>query len=537
MSLTTRLSTCFLTALALVLLGFSTVLFLLVYHHLADQTNQRLEAAMQTLVATIEVHPNDVEWEPLERHVTLGEDPGEDQVRWMVHDSSGHLVDCSRNFEAEQARNAQGWRMLSRRVRAGNFDPEVIGEAGANADLSEGIAADQLPGQVVLPPDRAARASAFTIRVALAWQPVVASLRQLAWTLASVSAGLWGVGVLLSRRVCRRALHPVVQMASSARVLRAEETGQFLTVAHTGDELEDLGRAFNDVLTRFREVLERQQRFTGDASHQLRTPLTAILGQVEVALRQERSSSEYQRVLELVRRRAGEMRETVELLLFLARMPAKTELPEMRIVNLLDWLEQRLRPWADHPRFPDMQWPKPADTTNWEVRTQPALLGQVFENLLDNACKYSEAGTPIIIQIEQAWRGVMLSVSDCGHGIRDEELPHLCDPFYRSAEARRLGRPGVGLGLTVVGRIVKVLGGELHIDSTSGQGSRFSVYLPAVSERFVQALLDQGPETRRDSVEGVEDADFGPIPGATQTGANGVGAATSENFSVGRGVQ
>jgi two-component system, OmpR family, sensor kinase len=78
MSLTTRLSTYFLTALALVLLGFSGVLFLLVYRHLVDQTNQRLEAAMQTLVAALEVHPDDVEWEPMERHVTLGEDPGED---------------------------------------------------------------------------------------------------------------------------------------------------------------------------------------------------------------------------------------------------------------------------------------------------------------------------------------------------------------------------------------------------------------------------------------------------------------------------
>jgi signal transduction histidine kinase len=345
-----------------------------------------------------------------------------------------------------------------------------------------------------------------------------------------VSAGLWGVGVLLSRRVCRRAIQPVVRMAASARALRAEETGQFLTVAQTGDELEDLGRAFNDVLMRFREVLERQQRFTGDASHQLRTPLTAVLGQVEVALRQERSSSEYQRVLEVVRRRGGEMRETVELLLFLARMPAKTELPEMRVVNLLDWLERRMRPWAEHPRFRDMQWPRPADTTSWEVRTQPALLGQVFENLLDNACKYSDPGTPITIQIEQAWRGVMLAVSDRGQGIRAEEIPHLCDPFYRSAEARRLGRPGVGLGLTVAGRIVKVLGGELHIDSTPGEGSRFSVYLPAVSERFVQALLAQGPEAT------VEDADSGSMPRTTQTVTNGGAGATSEASSLGRGL-
>jgi len=165
------------------------------------------------------------------------------------------------------------------------------------------------------------------------------------------------------------------------------------------------------------------------------------------------------------------------------------------------------------------------------------LLGEVFENLLDNACKYSEAGTPITIQIEQAWRGVMLTMSDRGQGISPEDLPHLCDPFYRSSEARRLGRPGVGLGLTVVRRILKVLGGELHIDSTLGQGSRFSVYLPAVSERFVQALLAQGSETPLDRAEQVEDAGSESMREPTPNRANGVVRASSETSSIGRHLQ
>lgn len=521
MSLTTRLSAYFLAALALVLVGFSGVLFLLVHHHLADQTHQRLEAAMQTLVAAIEVHAEDVEWEPLERHVALGEDAGADQVRWMVHDASGQLVDCSRNLESAGEHQpgvgspfGTGWHVLGRRVRAGNFDAETIDDpdSSSGGDPRAEIASHQLPGQVVLPSDRTHRGSSLTIRVALTGKPMTAELRQLAWTLAGVSAGLWGVGLLLSRRVCRRAIDPVVRMASSARALRADEAGQVLTVAGTADELEDLGRAFNDVLTRLREVLERQQRFTGDASHQLRTPLTAVLGQVEVALRQERSTEEYQRVLELVRRRAGDMRETVELLLFLARMPAKTELPQTRIVKLAEWLGQRMRCWAEHPRFGDIQWPDSAELAGWEVRTQPALLGQVFENLVDNACKYSDPGTPITIRIEQAWRGVVLIVSDRGQGIAAADLPHICDPFYRSSESSRLGLPGVGLGLTIAGRIVKALGGELRIESELGRGSRLNVYLPAVSESFARGagFKPAGEQT----------AGFQPVPRQEEKGAD-----------------
>jgi signal transduction histidine kinase len=478
MSLTTRLSAFFLTALALVLLGFSLVLFLLVRNHLVDQTNQRLELAMQTIIAAVEVHADDVQWEPLERHITLGEDPGEDQVRWLVHDDKGHLIDCSLNLltappVAYVSDPLDGWRVLGRRLRAGRFDPEPVHEE---------IAPDQLPGRVTLPSDHTYRGPALTIRVGLPWHPVAASLRQLGWTLLGVSSCLWGVGALLSRLVCRRAIRPVVEMASCAKTLRGDQPGQLLPVASSGDEVEDLGHSFNDLLKRLQEVLQQQQRFAGDASHQLRTPLTAVLGQVDVALRQKRSPEEYQRVLQIVRRRAGEMRQMVELLLFLARMPARSEPPDIRIINLADWLEEHRRRWGEHPRAGDISWPSLDATAGWELRTQPALLGQLVDNLLDNACKYSEAGTPIRVVVERTPCGAALTVVDKGMGIAAEDLPHLCDPFYRSEDARRLGRPGVGLGLTVVQRIVAVLGGELRMDSKPGQGSRFSIYLPALND-------------------------------------------------------
>lgn len=488
MSLTTRLSAYFLTALALVLLGFSLVLYLLVRRHLVDQSNQRLQMAMQTILAAIEVHAEDVEWEPLERHITLGEDPGEDQVRWLVHDDSGRLVDCSRNLESAQragsvsdgkasiadaSSSSEGWRILRRRLRAGLFEPEPVDEE---------MAADPLPDRIVLPSDRTYRGPALTIRVGVPWHPAAATLRQLAWTLLGVSAGLWGIGALLSRVVCRRAIRPVVEMASCAKKLSGDQPGQLLPVAPSGDEVEDLGHSFNDLLTRLQDALQQQQRFAGDASHQLRTPLTAVLGQVEVALRQERSAEEYQRVLQIVRRRAGEMRQMVELLLFLARMPERSEPPDTRVINLADWLEEHQRRWEDHPRTADISWPHRDAEAGWEIRTQPALLGQLLDNLLDNACKYSEMGTPIRVNIEQTGRGVALIVADEGMGIRGEDLPHICDPFYRSQDARRLGRPGVGLGLTVVERIATVLGGELHMDSQPGQGSRFSIDLPAMGE-------------------------------------------------------
>jgi len=99
MSLTNRVSLFFLTALVLVLAGFSTALYFLADHHLRSRADHRLETALQTLAAAIEVHPGDVEWEPLERHITMGDDPAPDQLRWSVHDLNGKLLDCSPNLE------------------------------------------------------------------------------------------------------------------------------------------------------------------------------------------------------------------------------------------------------------------------------------------------------------------------------------------------------------------------------------------------------------------------------------------------------
>lgn len=511
MSLTTRLSAVFLASLAVVLLGFSLVLFLLVRHHLSEQLDARLQSGMQTLVAAIEVHPNDVEWEPLERHVTLGESSGPDQVCWLLLTPEGRLVDCSRNFEANPDVPTTGWNVLVRQMRANHPDAEVVENEGLlQGNLLAGIDSGQLPGRVHLPGNRTYYGPALILRVGLPWVPVAAALRQLAWTLAGVSGGLWLVGVLLSRLVCRRALRPVIQMAASARELDGE-TDRTLSVPSSGDELEDLGRAFNGLLGRLQEALQRQQRFTGDASHQLRTPLTALLGQVEVALRQERSVTEYQRVLGVVQRRAEQMRHMVELLLLLARRPAQTELPEMQVVELAEWLDAHLKNWAEHPRAADLRR-EVVGARDARVRTQPTLLGQLLDNLLDNACKYSAPGSTITVRLEATGSVVELSVADRGCGIRAEELPHLCEPFFRAPEARRLGRPGMGLGLTVVQHLLTVLGGRLEIESRPGEGSRFRIFLPALQET---------PDREKEADRGNEGDKAGALTGERRRGAAG----------------
>jgi heavy metal sensor kinase len=482
MSLTARVSAFLLLALAVVLVSFSAGLYALARTYLYRQVDERLAAALETLAAAAEVQDGHVEWEPEQRRLSLGHDPAEGQVRWTVRDDRGRLVDRSPNLRPADLPDAvavpagsrsvdvlngagQTWRVMERR-----FGPD----RSAKPSASERPHNPEEKGR----PGENKQYATLVMTAAVSLRGVDATLSSLALALAGLSAVLLVLAGLLARRLCRRALRPVTQMAQAARSMSAADLGARLPAAGTGDELEDLGRAFNELLGRVEEAFERQRRFTGDASHQLRTPLTVMLGQLEVALRRERPAGEFREALAVAQGQAERLRRIVEALLFLARADAEARLPDLEQVEVGAWLVDQLRPWDTHPRRGDLHFDIPPGPPRW-VRVQPALLGQLLDNLLDNAFKYSEPGIPVTVRIGDTPGAVTLAVEDAGRGIAPEDLPHVFEPFYRSAQARRLGRAGVGLGLAVAQRIAAAFGGSLSVESTPGQGSRFLLRLPA----------------------------------------------------------
>jgi signal transduction histidine kinase len=111
------------------------------------------------------------------------------------------------------------------------------------------------------------------------------------------------------------------------------------------------------------------------------------------------------------------------------------------------------------------------------------LLSQLVDNLLENACKYSRPGTPVVIRLGRSPEAALLSIEDRGSGLSAEEQTRVFQPFYRTPEARSRGQAGVGLGLAVVERIVAVFGGSIRVTSEPGMGSRFEVALPEGTNR------------------------------------------------------
>ena len=473
MTLSGRLSAFFLASQALVLAGFSSALYFAAASHFDRTVGDRLDSTLATLVTLAENEPGGLEWEAHDRPGLPGLDPGPDQVCWIVRDDAGRVVDRSANLgglglpEGPVRRWADSaglpWRVAVRSIRS-----------------------DRL-GQ---PPRRPGRplSAGLILTVALRLDPSEATLSRLAPALGLLSTAVWCCSALVGRRISKRALAPLTRMVADAGDLGVEDPSRRLPVARTGDQLEALGLAFNGLLDRWHEALERQRRFAGDASHQLRTPLTAILGQIDVALRRDRPPEEYRRILALVRDQSDHLGRIVEALLFLARTEAEATWPDADRIDLAAWTTAQIARRADLDRGDNLRWEPPADADPpLLVRAHPVLLAQVLDNLLDNARLYGDPEAPVTLQVGRADGDVALSVADRGRGISPADLPRIFEPFFRGEASGRRGKPGVGLGLAVARRIAVAFGGTLEAESRPGEGSRFTLRLPGAPSNVAQA--------------------------------------------------
>ena len=450
---------------------FSVALYLLAARHLHRQLGDRLTASARTVAAAAEVEPDGVEWEPHNRPLTLAPGALGDQLCWAVTNETGRVIDRS-----AQPDTTELLAEADRGFRSGHRTPRRVDHGGRAWHVSRLRLEPEVP-----PPDplKPGKHRAFDVTVAVPLDPVHDDLRALAAALAALTLSILAVALFAGRAVCRRALAPVARMTEAATTMGAADLAHRLPTSASADELADLAAAFNGLLDRLAEAFERERRFAGEASHQLRTPLAAVIGQVEVALRRDREPDEYRRTLRAVLDQAGRLRRVVEALLFLARSEVDARLPGIEWIDLAAWAATRLRERDDGPRGADLVF-EPSGTVSAAVH--PDLLGELLDALIDNALKYSAPGTPVAVRVGRDPDGAWAEVEDRGGGIAPDDIPHLFRPFFRSDAVRRRGVPGVGLGLAVAARIAAALGGSIGVTTEVGRGSRFRVRLPAPRE-------------------------------------------------------
>ncbi|MDZ4771942.1 MAG: ATP-binding protein [Planctomycetota bacterium] len=286
--------------------------------------------------------------------------------------------------------------------------------------------------------------------------------------LASALVGGWWLAT--------RTLRPIARMSATAGSISERDLTQRIDVSALPGELRDLGTTLNAAFARLESAFERQARFTADASHEMRTPLSVLRAQAEHALRKERSPSEYREGFENCLRATLRMTHVVEQLLALARADAGEVRVAREPVDLDALVNDAVRETYGEAASARVTVSYTAHAVT--VRGDEALLHEVVVNLLSNAIRYNKSGGRVHVALRPEAEWCVLTVEDDGEGIPADALPHVFERFFRVDLARTRERGGSGLGLSITQRIVEAHGGSIAASSRLGEGSVFTVTLP-----------------------------------------------------------
>ncbi len=308
-------------------------------------------------------------------------------------------------------------------------------------------------------------------------EPEILNQRALGWKMALAGISVWLVALACGAWITRRALRPIRTISDTAMRMASGQLHERIDVSETESELGQLARVLNNAFTRLQQMFDRQAQFTADAAHELRTPLSIMLAQTQLALARERPAEEYRGTIEGCQRAARRMHELTESLLQLARLDAQAQSMEQNRVDLADVAKNAvdaLMPLADEHRVQLLCEFAPAPCFG-----DSTTLGQVLTNLLGNALHHSPSDGTIRVSTGASEDEVFAAVSDDGPGIAPENLPHLFDRFFRADASRNRNSGGAGLGLAICKAITDAHGGRIDVQSTVGKGSTFTIRLPA----------------------------------------------------------
>jgi heavy metal sensor kinase len=318
----------------------------------------------------------------------------------------------------------------------------------------------------------------YLMQVGLSLAPMDGALRRflemLMWSvpvglIAAVFAGGWMAGLGLA---------PLVRFAAAAQTIDVTNLRQRLPVRGTGDELDEVAVAFNETLARLERAVEEMRQFSAALAHELRTPLAALRGEIEMSLLRRRSPEEDAKGFGSQLEELDKLKRLIDQILTLARaeagqIPLKRDRVELSA--LCSTLVDQLEPVAQAKTI-DLRCETSGATF---VEGDPEWLERLVLNLVDNAVKFTPPGGQVTVRVAAAPDGAAVEIADTGPGIDEHVLPRIFEPFYRGDPARSSAAAGVGVGLTLVKWVVDRHKGRIGVRSRSGHGSTFEIWLPA----------------------------------------------------------
>jgi heavy metal sensor kinase len=447
----------------------------ILYRSVEDNIQQSLDASLLTSARSI----RDAQFSRKRSLAQILMDELYDTNRFTIHaqmiDISGHVTAKTGNMQINLP-----------------VTPRAVARAENGIETFETFELDNGDLRLVtIPVIRQGRFKGQLIQVGTPMAPLYDTLKNLRRTLLISLLSCFGVSIVFGYLLTKGSFKPVARITQAARNLDVQELNLRLKLPPAKDELQELTATLNGMLDRLEDAFQRLRQFAGNVSHELRTPLAVLRGEVELALRRERTTDEYKTALRTIAKEAANMSTIVEDLLLLAKAQGNVIELKRQDVYIPEFLAS-LRSSLEK-LYADKQVTLEIDHTACDYfALSPVYFSLAIKNILINACNHSKAGQTVKLLTVQDKESVQFKIQDCGDGISEESLPYIFDAFYRADTARNRTIGGSGIGLSLSLALVRLHGGDIRVRSEVNKGSEFAIVLPLSGQKTKG--LDTMPE-------------------------------------------
>jgi len=279
---------------------------------------------------------------------------------------------------------------------------------------------------------------------------------------------LLGANVIIDR-----ILNPIKEITKVANEISVGDLDRMIPLPMQKDEIYDLVQAFNKMVVRLRDGVDMMERFNSDVSHELKTPLTVLKGELEIALRKDRSCDYYKNTLKIALKEVNYLIEMVEEMLFFTKVENERQKKLVEVDILLLKVINDLSKKAKEKNISI----KIEKLEAIQFYTNEILLKTIFVNLIDNAIKYTLEDKNIYISLYETDENIVFEVKDEGIGMKESDIDKITERFYRTEKSRNRNIKGFGLGLSIVKKALDVIGGEIYFKSKENMGTQVKVLI------------------------------------------------------------
>jgi signal transduction histidine kinase len=278
----------------------------------------------------------------------------------------------------------------------------------------------------------------------------------------------------ISSYLAGRSIEPIQAIIGTTNTITKNNLNERVPLPQNKDELFELSSAINELLERIQNAIQRERQFTSDASHELRTPLATLRGNLEILIRKPRTQVEYEEKVKYGLSEIDRMTNMVEQLLLLARLDSNQKLEENNSVSVVTQIDEILTRYQSQINSKQISISLNAEEAQNSM--VPKYYSQlILDNIINNAIKYAPERSKININIAAEEGRTICSISDNGLGIKEEDLHHLFNPFFRSEALNHKHITGVGLGLSIAKKAADAAEAQIKVVSQLGEGTEFTI--------------------------------------------------------------